>query len=162
MILSTLGFVLNKYYTLKNSKFIIGRFDKVDLPDLQIFDIECKTDTGAYSCAIHTEKLRVIEIEGSEFLEAIISNGKDQKAKMLFSEFKQKKVKNSFGKAETRFLVKTRIKAFGKSFLTDISLSNRKNLRFPLLLGRKFLKKGFIVDVSLKDQSYNQKTRTDQ
>lgn len=140
-------------------KKIIGRFDKVDLPQLGIYNIDCKTDTGAYSCAIHTESLEVIEMAGGSFLKAIIGNGNGENTEVTFKNFKQKKVKNSFGTAQVRYLVRTSIRVFERDIETDITLSNRKKLRFPLLLGRKFLKRRFLVDVTLKDLSYTHKLK---
>lgn len=64
-----------------------------------------------------------------------------------------KKVKSSNGKTEERIFVKTAVELFGKSYETELSLTDRKEMKFPMLIGRKFLAKRFLVDVSLKYQS---------
>ena len=35
------------------TKLIIGRQDVIDLPELELFKIAAKIDTGAYSCSLH-------------------------------------------------------------------------------------------------------------
>jgi hypothetical protein len=71
--------------------------------------------------------------------------------------FKEKKIKNSFGSSETRFVIQTRIQVFGKSFEIELSLSERGEMRFPILIGRKFLMGKFIVNPSKYDLSYKRK-----
>ena len=38
-------------------KKTIGRIDKADFPALDLFDIDIKIDTGAYTSSIHTHKV---------------------------------------------------------------------------------------------------------
>ena len=38
----------------------------------------------------------------------------------------------------------------GKLRTTDLSLTNREKMRYPVLVGRKVLAKGYLVDVSKK------------
>ena len=144
----------------KREKKRLGRSDKLDLPDLGIFGVDSKIDTGAYSCSIHCSRIEVVEKAGLTLLHFILldpSHSAYRNKSFYFKNFKEKRVKNSFGQAERRFVIKTPIRIFGKSYNTEFSLSNRGNLRFPLLLGRKLLKKGFVVDVSKIDLSYKNK-----
>ena len=39
------------------TKKILGRVDKIDFPKLNLFDIDVKIDTGAYTSAIHCSKI---------------------------------------------------------------------------------------------------------
>jgi hypothetical protein len=66
--------------------------------------------------------------------------------------------RNSSGKEERRYVIKTSIRLFGKKIRTEFSLANRRKMRYPLLLGRKLLKNRFIIDVSQKDLSAKQQT----
>jgi hypothetical protein len=75
----------------------------------------------------------------------------------IFKEFSSRTIKNSFGIAEKRYIIKTTVKIFGQEIVTDFSLSDRDALRFPILLGRKILRKRFLVDVSKKNLSYRNK-----
>jgi hypothetical protein len=65
-----------------------------------------------------------------------------------FDEFSKKKIKNSFGEMEERYIIKTQIILGKKKIRTSVSLSDRENMRYPVLIGRKLLKGKFIVDVN--------------
>lgn len=137
-------------------KKIIGRIDKADFPTLDLFDIAIKIDTGAYTSSIHCHKVLIIEDEliclfydeGHPYY-----NGKEFK----FKEFSTTKVKSSNGIVQNRYKVKTSIIIFNKTYSISLTLSTRDDMKYPILIGRKFLSKKFIVDVNQKYISYNQK-----
>lgn len=141
----------------KKEKKRLGRSDKLDLPELGLLNVDSKIDTGAYSCSIHCSHIEVVEKNGENLLHFILldpSHPAYNNKSFYFKYFKEKKVKNSFGQAEKRFVIETPVKIYNKIYNTEFSLSNRGNLRFPILLGRKLLKKGFVVDVSKIDLSF--------
>ena len=70
---------------------------------------------------------------------------------------KIKNVKSSNGKTEERIFVKTTVELLGKKYEAELSLTNRKDMRYPMLIGRKYLKGRFLVDVSLQYQHSNTK-----
>lgn len=65
---------------------------------------------------------------------------------------KIKKVKSSNGKSEDRIFVETVIELFGKKYKAELSLTDRKDMKYPMLIGRKYLQGRFLVDVSLQYQ----------
>jgi len=137
----------------KNSlKIIIGRTDVVDFPELNLFDIDIKVDSGAYTSSIHCHH---IEVENNilkcQFLDP--KHEKNHKKYLMFHDFSQKKVKSSNGIIEERFFIKTAIVIFEKQYTIQLSLSERGSMRFPVLLGRKFLSRKFIIDTSKKNLS---------
>lgn len=143
-------------------KRTIGRAESVDLPDIGLSGLEAKVDTGAYSCSIHCHSLKKIEKDGKELIKVTFIHPADKtkEEKVIFFEnFSTKRIKNSFGHSEKRFMVKTNLEIFGKKYLTEFSLSNRENLRFPLLIGRKFLKARFVVDASKYNLSLKYKIK---
>lgn len=135
----------------KTAKIIIGRSEKVDFPDFGLSGIDAKIDTGAYSTAIHAHKIWTEEIDGKTFLNfELLDPQKEQYRKLTIrtANFYQKKVRSSNGKMEKRYMIKIKMTLGGKKRTTDLSLTNRGKMRFPVLVGRKFLKKGYLVDVS--------------
>jgi len=141
-------------------KVVIGRKDKVDFPTLGLQDISIKIDTGAYTSAIHCHKIEKKEIEGKETLVfTLLDPSHPQYDNKEFSteKFTEKRVKNSFGHSENRYVIETDIYLFGKSYSLQLSLSARKEMRFPVLIGRKFLMGKFIVDSSKYDLSFKKK-----
>lgn len=136
------------------TKTIIGRNEKVSFPELGIENIEAKIDTGAYSTAIHTHKIWVEEIDEKETLffelfDPVHENYRDLIIKT--TNFFRKKVRSSNGRIEKRFIIRTPMTLGGKKRQTHLSLTNREKMKYPILVGRKFLSKGFLVDVSLSN-----------
>lgn len=141
-------------------KIVIGRFDKADFPALHLNDIAVKIDTGAYTSSIHCEN--IIEKDNvlhCTFLdeEHPLYNGK----KFVFEDFDIVFVRSSNGIIQKRYQVQSNIKLFGKIFKISLSLSDRQEMRYPVLIGRKFLTKKFIVDTELIDVSFNLKLNED-
>lgn len=135
----------------KNTKIVIGRSEKVDFPELGLTEIDSKIDTGAYSTAIHTHKIWTEEIDGKTFLNFELLDPQKEKYRKLTirtANFYQKNVRSSNGRIEKRYMIKTKMVLGGQKRTTDLSLTNRGKMRFPVLVGRKFLKKGYLVDVS--------------
>ena len=128
----------------------IGRREFVDFPLLNLKHIEAKIDTGAFSSAIHCENIKVISENGKEYLQFTLPSefypGNETK-QIKFDSFKQKKIKNSFGEAEDRYVIRTKIHIGRKTILADFSLSDRKSMRYPILIGRKAIKGKFMIDV---------------
>lgn len=138
----------------------IGRIDKADFPELSLTDIEVKIDTGAYTSAIHSHDIKEQVIDGTTYITFQIMDPSHPEFKddvYKTSHFKTKKIKSSSGIAEERYIVQTQIILFGKEIPIELSLSQRSDMRFPILLGRKLLKGRFIVDPSKKNLSYNLK-----
>ena len=135
---------------------ILGRSDRVDLPGLGLTNIHAKVDTGAYSCSLHCSRAEVIDGK-LEFILLDEEHPEFTGMKFVFEKFTQREVKNSFGEAEMRFVIKTTIKIHNQTIKAEFSLSDRDKLRFPVLLGRKILRHRFLIDVTEKDLSFKSK-----
>ena len=135
-------------------KRMIGRYDRADFPGLHLNDISIKIDTGAYTSSIHCDNI----IEEDDILKCTfldeehpLYNGKE----FTFTDYDIVFVKSSNGIVQRRYQIQTNITLFNKTFKISLSLSARQEMRFPVLLGRKFLTKKFIVDTEFFDVSYN-------
>jgi len=138
-------------------KITIGRKDKADFPELGLKNMAIKTDTGAYTSAIHCHNIEIKVIEEKEVLFfTLLDPSHPQYDNKEFSSinFVERKIKNSFGTSEKRYVIETSIKVFGKKYPIELSLSNRGEMKFPILVGRRFLMGKFIVDPSKYDLSY--------
>ena len=144
--------------------FIIGSTDRIDFPELGLENIVCKIDTGADTCSIHTHRIRIREIDGEEVLVFRVLDPRYkayQKKDFTTKDFKEKRVKNSFGDKEYRYFVKLKITIFGREIETEFSLANRADMKYPVLLGKKLLMRHqLIVDVSKKNLSYTAKKKS--
>ena len=68
--------------------------------------------------------------------------------------FGMKEVKSSSGVAEKRYTINTEMILFDEIHVLEFSLTDRQEMKYPVLLGRTFLSKKFIVDVARKDLSF--------
>ncbi|MEM9829538.1 MAG: RimK/LysX family protein [Bacteroidota bacterium] len=139
----------------------IGRKDKIDLPELGFYDIDAKVDTGAYGCALHCHHVEVIERDGQQLLSFKVldpSHPEYDDQPLLVKDFSDKVVKSSTGQAEHRYTITTKVIIFNKKRSVEFSLTDRQEMKYPVLLGRKFLAKRFLVDVRKVDLSFKLKT----
>jgi len=121
---------------------IIGRIVKISIPELGIDNVKSKVDTGAWSNVIHVDNIKLkndilkIKINGNKF---------------SFINFRIIKVKNSFGKKHKRFSIPVKILIDDKVYRTHISLNDRSKMKYPSLLGCRFLVKNkFVIDPNKK------------
>ena len=139
---------------------IIGRQERIDLPELGYRGIKAKVDTGAYGNALHCSEIEVIERDGREVLTFVLlddSHPEYKEERQYVAEFTDKLVKNSSGEREHRYTIETVTVFYGKKSRTCFSLTDRSTMKFPILLGRKFIKGKYLVDVRFKDLSHNKK-----
>lgn len=141
---------------LKLAKKIIGRVDRIDFPELDLFNIEVKVDTGAYTSAIHCSE---INEDNGKLHCTFYSKGHPlfSDKKITFGTFSKTDVKSSNGLKENRYKIKSLVVVFGKSYKINLTLSTRDDMKFPVLIGRQFLKNKFLVDVDLEYVSFNSK-----
>jgi hypothetical protein len=143
-------------------KITIGRKDKANFPELGLKNLDIKMDTGAYTSAIHCHKIEKREVEGQEqVVFTLLDPSHPQYNNQEFSteKYHEKRIKNSFGHSEKRFVIQTDILLFGRRYPIELSLSERGEMKFPILIGRRFLMGKFIVDSSKYDLSYKRKLK---
>ncbi len=139
-------------------KQIIGMSDIVDFPDLNLPDIQAKVDTGAFTSALHCKDIWVEQIGSRRQLHfCVVGLPGALERPSASEEFSHRLVRNSFGVSEMRYVIKTRIKLFGRVIRAEFTLADRERMRYPVLLGRKLLQGRFVVDVSKKNLSFAQK-----
>lgn len=146
----------------KSTKHTIGWKDKIDFIDFGFSNLPVKIDTGANTSAFHCSSIERITIEKKEYIKFIPldANYEGFNGKELTLPFhKFRTIKNSFGQEEDRFVVLTNVKAFGETYPIEISLTDRSNLEFPVLLGRRFLRGRCVVDVSKSNLSFKKKQK---
>ncbi len=134
----------------------IGRIDRVDFPELGLFDVPAKIDSGAYTCVMHCESIRPFYKEQQHLVAFCLPNSPQEKIVPVYTS---KQVRNSFGQVEYRYAIKTPIVLFEKTYQVELTLANRSAMKFPVLLGRKLLRNRFIIDVTRINLSYRKKQK---
>lgn len=123
----------------------IGRIEKISFPDLNILSLDAKVDTGAYGTALHVNGIRTRNGKLSFWVD-------NSSNRLYFDKYKVITVRNSFGKRQKRYSIMTRVMVGDSTYKVFISLTNRKDMKYPVLIGRRFLYKfNYIVDVRKKN-----------
>lgn len=152
------GFVFLLVCAQIQAQTIIGNYDKIDLPQFELFNIDAKIDTGAKTSSLHCE---IITISANKKEVQFMPLGKtkgNNKAQMFTLPIeKMVWVKSSNGQKQNRVVIKTTIVVFNHTYEVFMNLANRASMSYPILLGRSFLEQGFLVDVTKSNLSYNQK-----
>jgi|TARA_B100000809_G_C14932713_1_gene457470 hypothetical protein len=130
---------------------LLGWREWISLPDLGVDKISAKIDTGANTSSLYATHIKVIEINDEEFAKFRVTYGKPGHRKFSTTQAPLvgfRKVKSSSGETEERPVIKTSICIMGQCWKSEVTLTSRQSMQFPMLLGRACLKKRFIVDPS--------------
>lgn len=139
-----------------NQKILIGRQDIADFAKLSLFELPVKIDSGAYTSSLHCHNIEAFNENGVDKIKFNLLDPDHEQyheKEFVFSEFNLRKVKSSNGISEERYSIQTEIKIFDEVFNIELTLTERGAMRFPVLLGRKFLSKYFIIDTAKKNLS---------
>src|ERR1700733_14865226 len=94
-------------------KLTIGRRETIDFPELGLYGITAKIDTGAYTTALHCHDIR--EENGVLYFKLLDPTHPDyDQQEQKFPDYFQKEIKNSFGEIEKRYIIKTIVKIGNK------------------------------------------------
>jgi hypothetical protein len=129
---------------------LLGWREWLALPDLGIAAVRAKVDTGARSSALHVDVCEIFHRDGVEFVRFLIDTGAPG-AKARAAEapvFDRRRVTDSGGHTSERIFIRTVLQLAGESWPAEINLTQRRNMLFPMLLGRTALDGRFLVDPS--------------
>lgn len=128
---------------------IIGITHYIELPEYSKDYFPAKVDTGADDSAIWASNINVDDNTGELSFVLFAPQSVFYTGEVIKTlNYRVAAVKNSFGVSEFRYKVVLKLKVFNKTYKVSFSLADRSHNRFPILIGKKFLKNRFIVDVS--------------
>ena len=120
----------------------VGWCELVDLPDLGVRGLPAKIDTGARSSALHVSSMRAVgkSASGRALYEIELPAGEDTPVHMVRVEIvEQSTVRDSGGHEEHRLVVETGLQLGARLRTVRVSLTDRGDMRFPMLVGRTAL-----------------------
>jgi hypothetical protein len=133
----------------KQSKKIIGWREWISMPELGIPAIKAKIDTGARTSALHAFKLEPFEAGGLlkvRFSVHPLQKRKDIQITCIADVIDQRRVKDSSGNIEERYVIRAMVSMGMLQWPIDITLTSRYNMLHRMLLGRSAIKKRLLVD----------------
>ena len=134
---------------MKTPFAIIGWCEQVHFPELGGCTIKAKVDTGADTSALHAWKITPFEKDGEDWVSFEVHPNQKTKEGKLQCEARvltQKDIKSSNGQIESRYTIRTTAIIGQHDYPVDLTLTNRDEMGFRMLLGRKAIKGRFLVD----------------
>lgn len=128
---------------------VIGWREWVGLPELGVQRIKAKVDTGARSSSLHAVDLEDFEKDGAKWVRFTIHPIQRETKKAIEAEAKvleYRSVRSSSGNASTRPVIVTNVKLLGLTWPVELTLANRDDMGFRMLLGREAFRKRFAID----------------
>lgn len=140
-------------------KRIVGRRELIDFPQFRMQGVEAKVDTGAYTGAIHCSNIHVAAgPDGREQLHVNLLDAAHPDfdgCALTFGEFALRDIRSSNGEVQERYVIRTVVRLFGEDFESEFSLSDRSDMKYPVLIGRLLLQRArLVVDVARRNVSY--------
>ena len=129
--------------------YTLGWREWVELPELAIGPIKAKVDTGARTSALHAVDLELFERNGDQWVSFAFESADGSLVAVNEApviEFRE--VTNSGGQSESRPVIKTPLKLGAVFKLVELTLTQRENMAYRMLLGRTSLFSDFVVDPS--------------
>jgi hypothetical protein len=133
----------------------LGWRERLALPQLGIDLLKAKLDTGARSSSLHVDTLEDFQRDGVTWLRFTMHVGRRQPVHVHCEApaLDRRAVTDTGGRRTERWFIRSEVRLAGQSFSTDINLTDRRHMLFPLLLGRSALCGRFVVDPA---RSYTQ------
>lgn len=131
------------------SKPVIGWREWVTLPEFGAPPIKAKIDTGARTSALHAFKIRPFKKNGVPHIEFYIHPEQHRRLpeiKCIAPVLEQRRITSSTGHSEIRYVIETTAIIGGRKLNIELTLTNRDELGFRMLIGREAIRKKFIVD----------------
>ena len=128
---------------------VVGWREWVRLPELGVPWIKAKIDTGAKTSSLHAFDLRVEDRDGSPWVRFEIhpwQRGAEDAVAVELPVHDIRAVRSSSGHQETRYVVLLPLVLGDREVSAEVTLTDRDEMGFRMLVGREALVQGYLVD----------------
>ncbi|WP_341783519.1 ATP-dependent zinc protease [Leucobacter ruminantium] len=132
-----------------HSSTLTGWREWVSLPGIGVPWIKAKVDTGAQTSALHATGIAEFERDGESWVRFTVHPWQRNDADAAQVELPlhdRRTVRSSSGHAQERLVVLTDLEIVGRRISTEVTLTDRDEMVFRMLVGREALRQGFVVD----------------
>lgn len=122
-----------------SGRLIIGRYEWVALPELDLPLVQVKVDTGAETSALHVFAIDEFEDNGRHrvcFGTHPLADNTSLEVFACADLVDVREIVSSNGQIELRPVIKTILVIAGQSIEIELTLTNRAAMRYRMLLGR--------------------------
>ncbi len=128
---------------------IIGWREWVSLPEIGISRIKAKIDTGARSSSLHAFDIQRFDDEGRSFVRFNVHPVQRREDISVLCEAEVhdvRNVKSSSGESSDRIVIQTPVSWMGETWTVDLTLADRTQMGFRMLVGREAVRGRMLVD----------------
>jgi hypothetical protein len=133
---------------MKNKK-IVGAVELCDLPAFTITDLNVRVDTGAATSSLHVDNIEEFEVDDELWIRFDIHPDIHNVDRVVRREVKveaKKRVKSSTATREKRYVIITPIVMDSVQWDIQLTLTDRSEMTYLMLLGREAMSGHFLVD----------------
>lgn len=135
------------------SKQIVGVIEVCQLPELEISQLHVRVDTGAKTSSLHVDNLQEFKKGKTLWVSFDIHPDYHNVDYIVRREAKVKAtrtIKSSNATKEKRYVIDTDIVMGSERWEIELTLTDRSEMTYLMLLGRQAMKGRLIVDPELK------------
>lgn len=128
---------------------LAGWREWISLPGLGAGAIKAKLDTGARTSALHAWNIWTFERDGEDWVQFDLHPVQRNNAVCVTCEaplIGRRMIKSTSGKSEERFVIRTTVMLGGEKRAIEVTLTNRDEMGFRMLLGRTAMRRWVVVD----------------
>ena len=125
----------------------VGWRELVDLPELGLHRVPAKIDSGARTSSLHGIVVDEFKRDGEKFVRfEVFFPGSKVMQVCEAVHVDVRGITSSNGETQLRYVIKTPLHLGNHTFRAEISLADRSDMKFPMLIGRSALRRKFLVD----------------
>lgn len=128
---------------------VVGWREFLSLPDMGIRSIKAKVDTGARSSSLHAYDIEEFQRENKKWVRFNVHPLQHSDSKVVAVEapvLDVRSVRSSSGDVTERYVLLTTLKLLGQTWPIELTLANRDQMGFRMLLGREAIRGKLLVD----------------
>lgn len=133
------------------NKMIIGNIENCNLPDLGIFNLPTRIDTGAKTSSLHVDNLSRYQKSGKPWVKFDIHpniHNVEEVVECSSPLQDVRRIKSSNGVSEERYVISTTFELGDSSWPIELTLTNRSDMSYLMLFGRQGMGKQVLIDPS--------------
>ncbi|MBP1326918.1 hypothetical protein JOF28_002150 [Leucobacter exalbidus] len=134
---------------LSYSSTLTGWREWVRLDGIGVSWVKAKVDTGAQTSALHATDITEFERDGAPWVKFTVQPWQTSEADAVDVELPvhdRRLVRSSSGHTESRPVVLVTLGLVGREVDVELTLTDREEMVFRMLIGREALQQGFVVD----------------
>lgn len=144
-----LSFSFFSFFSLLEAKEVVGWIEKVRLWPGNLV-VHAKLDTGADNCSLNAPQIDFFERGNEKWVRFDVINRDGKTVTFERKVIRIARIKRKGAKRQERPVIMLGICIGNVYKEVEVNLVDRNHYKYQMLIGRKFLKEGLLVDSSVK------------